>query len=392
MNRNKLAALIAILIIALALVGVGYGLWFEDFKIHGEVTTGDLDVGFSDPGIVEWFTDQDDNAKAVRYQGVSYPTRLEPKFDTVSCTYEYETDVDLPDSPEPGVDTGEEFLRINITGAYPSYHCLVSFDVTSFGTVPIHLTEPALSPDSETEDWVATKVCFQHVMPPQEHMPTDLVVWYRDAPGQTCNPNPKSDLKTLSAMICDDTVCTQTITNRSRTCEYLVGMASYEKIENYTDIGLQRLWDYQYSWLGQDSWTATVEVPQNPRACAWQVDVFWGPVLWTLDGLNRYSSGVPPETSPWWMVNRKLGGEWHGYLHSSEVYQPDLPLCQRTIQLHQNDSAYCSILMHFTNESQALVDGQLDYVQENQTYEFQYHIRAYQWNEQPDMAPGWPLQ
>ena len=152
------------------------------------------------PKFVEWFTDQDDNAKAVRYQGVSYPTRLEPKFDTVSCTYEYETDVDLPDSPEPGVDTGEEFLRINITGAYPSYHCLVSFDVTSFGTVPIHLTEPALSPDSETEDWVATKVCFQHVMPPQEHMPTDLVVWYRDAPGQTCNPNPKSDLKTLSAI------------------------------------------------------------------------------------------------------------------------------------------------------------------------------------------------
>ena len=58
MNRKTTVILVGILIIALAGIGIGYGLWFEELTVSGSVTTGTLDVAFAPFEIDEWFTDE----------------------------------------------------------------------------------------------------------------------------------------------------------------------------------------------------------------------------------------------------------------------------------------------------------------------------------------------
>ena len=58
-----------------------------------------------------------------------------------------------PDNDSPG-DNGPDLLSVTVTGTYPSYHCKVSFDVTSTGNVPVHVWLP--KPTGDIPEWVAT--------------------------------------------------------------------------------------------------------------------------------------------------------------------------------------------------------------------------------------------
>ena len=138
MNRRTVFALVALLVIALAAVGVGYGLWFEDLKIHGDVTTGELDVDWSGPMYTDYFD-------VYRPDGSMYqalPGTID-KFEEVNCYAEVGnnlTDHPLGEAPydEVGVDDPNTML-ITVEGAYPSYHCLVLGNMVNVGTVPVHV-------------------------------------------------------------------------------------------------------------------------------------------------------------------------------------------------------------------------------------------------------------
>ncbi|HEC23587.1 MAG TPA: hypothetical protein ENI95_11810 [Chloroflexi bacterium] len=219
MNRRTVVLLVGLLIIALAAMGVGYGLWFEDLFVWGTVTTGTLDVAFSGPYIDEWFADENGAVLATDEGGIpplDIPETdlglFQIKHDTVYC----DAWLEGPDG-DSNVDEGADQLLIEVGGAYPSYHCLVTFDVTNIGSVPVHLEGPVSAPWNP--EWVELAECF--------------------VPGQE----------------------------------------------------------------------------------------------------------------------------------------------EEIVQLHEGESAYCSVLIHFTNDSG---------VEENATYEFAFAIRAYQWNESPGAAPGWP--
>lgn len=99
---------IVVLVFALAALGVGYGLWYENLTIDGTVNTGTVDVIMSHTTPVETVNGgAEDNAKA----------------EAANCY----------------VSGGENDLSLLIDGAYPGWACKFDFRVTSTGSVPVHL-------------------------------------------------------------------------------------------------------------------------------------------------------------------------------------------------------------------------------------------------------------
>ena len=143
--------LFMILILALAFLGVGYGMWSKLLVINGIVNTGKVDAIF-----VNAFTDDDgtvnnpekdagDIGKCGEYQynadGSCDPDKFGPNptryiKDVGHC----EAIVDLLADP-----TGET-LKVTVENGYPSYYCTVWFDILNSGTIPVMIQEFSITP------------------------------------------------------------------------------------------------------------------------------------------------------------------------------------------------------------------------------------------------------
>ena len=150
MSKGKslpVGALFMVLVIMLALLGVGYAFWSETLTIEGTVTTGEVDVEFSTYEPVE----------CVDTQTGLCEEEPELKDSAAECTVEWlggEGDFD----DVPLLDNGSNLLQVTVTGMYPSYHCKVSFDVTSTGSVPVHVKPPVYTGVEPLPEWVATNI------------------------------------------------------------------------------------------------------------------------------------------------------------------------------------------------------------------------------------------
>jgi hypothetical protein len=133
-----------VMVIALAAVGIGYGLWAETLYLDGEVYTGTVDIEFSGPYIEE----------GVDVNG-QYTTPPPAGKDTVLC----EAFLGGPDG-DSEVDFGYDQMTILVEGLFPSYHCKVGFDVTNIGTVPVHVHHP----NCYVPPWVFIDYsdCYEH--------------------------------------------------------------------------------------------------------------------------------------------------------------------------------------------------------------------------------------
>lgn len=369
MNPKKLAAIGAILVMALALLGVGYGLWFEDLLLKGAVTTGELDVEFSEPYVFQWFSIFN-GRRWVGMVGEHTPLfRLKTQGgELVNCYAELGQTDEAKANPVNQYDDGPNLLRIGVRGAYPSYHCAVIFDVTNIGTVPVHLTPPSASeryPMVSEVSWCFDKGMIPPVWPEGfegygDEDWEDIETW---ASGEGCVPNP-DDLVSGGITRVDGTFQVE-IKNTSATCTYHIGMASYEKFASPDEFGSQWLYDYQEVEIAPE--TTELLVVDDP-GCRAQVDTFYGPTLWVL------REGQYPD---YWYGGRKID-----FLHFD-----DAPWCDPKWQLHPGEHTYCGLVIHFTNHTR--VDGRL--VQEDANYEFEYVIHAYQWNEDDAAAAMWNL-
>jgi hypothetical protein len=148
MNARRslpIGALFMALVVMLALLGVGYAFWSETLTIEGTVYTGEVDVEFSTYDPVE----------CVDTQAGLCQDEPEEKDAATTCTVEWVG----PDN-DSNSDNGYDQLLVTVNGMYPSYHCKVSFDVTSTGTVPVHVKLP--EPTSDVPEWVATdfETCY----------------------------------------------------------------------------------------------------------------------------------------------------------------------------------------------------------------------------------------
>lgn len=152
------------LVLALASLGVTYGLWSETLHIDGTVNTGEVDVGFSGPLVgygvevngvlMTWDYQSDAGADPAIVGNVSDPHGLlvgavatAPQVkDLSTCTASPSKDptsVSFPDNVN-SVDDGNNLITVTVTNAYPSFHCVIAFDVTNFGTIPVKIHQPEI--------------------------------------------------------------------------------------------------------------------------------------------------------------------------------------------------------------------------------------------------------
>src|SRR5690606_17639750 len=142
MNRKTVYMIVGLIVVALAALGVGYGLWFEDLKVHGDVTTGELDVDFTNLFVQEKFKEgvcDDDPATPL-------PDCAE-KLESVDCEAAFSEDVMGAQVGDAETSADADYLGVTVTGAYPSYTCHVNFRITNNGTVPVHLYSWYDAPD-----------------------------------------------------------------------------------------------------------------------------------------------------------------------------------------------------------------------------------------------------
>jgi hypothetical protein len=103
---------------------------------------------------------------------------------------------------------------------------------------------------------------------------------FTPAPG--CTDRPRSG--DLRAVITDHPNTTYaTFTNRSLTCSYRIGLAIYKKYD--ANLDHQELYDYRLAVIPPNSMLLLTVA--NPT-CAYQADAFWGDILYSFAGGQRY--------------------------------------------------------------------------------------------------------
>jgi hypothetical protein len=149
-RRNiPVGTLFMILILALATLGVGYGLWSKLLLINGTIETGTVDAIFYDA-----FTDDDGKennvAKDLGDVGVC------PEYGDSSC----DPNEFGPNPTRYDKDVGHcvamidpddaELLHITVLNGYPSYYCTVWFDILNNGSIPLKIQSLSVAPAG---DW-----------------------------------------------------------------------------------------------------------------------------------------------------------------------------------------------------------------------------------------------
>jgi hypothetical protein len=139
------------LVISLAALGVGYGLFTDTLRISGAVVTGAVNARFSvhevDEGLARGApngpsdNDVNEDLEAGGLDTAECYTRIyTPLGDTAA-------DAPLDDSAELVIARPPaDFLYVLLKNAYPSFNCYVDFDVHNAGTIPIKVSKPVIGP------------------------------------------------------------------------------------------------------------------------------------------------------------------------------------------------------------------------------------------------------
>ena len=113
-------ALFMAAVIGLAVVGIGYALWFQVLTLNGVVATGNLDVEWSEHGTLETYSTD---------IGQTWVDEGTPSFLAIKATQT--CDQRLTDK--------NHVLTINDAGLYPYAGCIHDIDIHNNGTVPVHI-------------------------------------------------------------------------------------------------------------------------------------------------------------------------------------------------------------------------------------------------------------
>jgi hypothetical protein len=138
--------LFMILVLALAMLGVGYGLWSKLLLIKGTINTGEVDAIFY--GV---FTDDDDvENNPLKDDGDDVPCPVgggscDPK-EFGPNPARYDKDVGECIAMLDPQDLTKETLLVTVGNGYPSYHCTVWFDILNNGTIPLKIQDLKLTP------------------------------------------------------------------------------------------------------------------------------------------------------------------------------------------------------------------------------------------------------
>lgn len=143
-----LGAIVMLLILTLASIGVGYGLWSKTLTIVGTVNTGEVNAALSLEEI-----DESDNYNALcpASGGGGYSIGKDCDGDgSLNDFMEAEgKDVALCEAwlvsngTYPDLENdGPQGMKVRITNGYPSFNCFVRYNVENTGTIPIKIHSP----------------------------------------------------------------------------------------------------------------------------------------------------------------------------------------------------------------------------------------------------------
>lgn len=119
---KKAIGMFAALTIALAMSGVAFAHWSEVLTISGTVSTGTLDVAWSE--VCSFDTDD-------QFDPWGEPLAPEGKdVSSITCTIDRE---------DPNL------LHVTVTNAYPSIHYFNVVDIHNEGTIPVHVYDVVIS-------------------------------------------------------------------------------------------------------------------------------------------------------------------------------------------------------------------------------------------------------
>jgi hypothetical protein len=163
-------AFFMVLVLALAGLGVGFGLWSKLLLINGTVNTGKVDAEF-----FLAFTDDDDVVDDPEKDGGLTPDNGECElFGEGSCDPKefgpnpdrYDKDVGLCTAIK---SQDGQSLTVTVTNGYPSYHCTVWFDILNSGSIPVKIQSLTLNHPGFTEEEVTVELselaCGQQIDP-----------------------------------------------------------------------------------------------------------------------------------------------------------------------------------------------------------------------------------
>jgi hypothetical protein len=166
--KKLVPLLILMLIVALAGLGVAYGLWSDELEINGVVHTGIVDahmtLGEVDQG-GWWYNGGDDDHEFEEKDVAECYATLKPG---PLLTTAYDT-----------IDTPPDKVDIEIKNGYPSFVCNVLVDVYNAGTIPVYVAPPSATNIWGVEDdavSIELKDCWQE--PLQLHPGEDTDMYY----------------------------------------------------------------------------------------------------------------------------------------------------------------------------------------------------------------------
>jgi hypothetical protein len=133
-----LGAVVMLMILALATIGIGYGLWSKTLFIFGTVNTGNLDAFLSVEEVDQLY---DFNANCPDGSGYSIGQDCDGDG-FLNDDWEW-LEKDVAECVAELDDTDPQIMRVTITEAYPSYNCFIKWDVHNTGTIPMDVYGPA---------------------------------------------------------------------------------------------------------------------------------------------------------------------------------------------------------------------------------------------------------
>ena len=168
--------LFMVLVLALAFLGVGYGLWSKLLLIDGTINTGVVDAiffeAFTDDDDVEnnELKDDGDDVVCPVGGGSCDPKAFGPNPDRYTKDVGHcEAIVDLATDP-----TGET-LKVTVENGYPSYYCTVWFDILNNGTIPVKIQNLNVTPVGQWTNGVEVTVALSELACGDQIDPGDLI-------------------------------------------------------------------------------------------------------------------------------------------------------------------------------------------------------------------------
>jgi hypothetical protein len=116
-------------VVGLAVIGAGYALWFQVLTLNASVTTGTLDVEWSDEGTARIYSTTLGDTFVEEFLDLEAqtpnPDFILGKVENLTC--------------DQAISDDGHTMTVTDTGLYPYAGCLHVIDIHNSGTVPVHI-------------------------------------------------------------------------------------------------------------------------------------------------------------------------------------------------------------------------------------------------------------